>query len=191
MHMQTLVSCLSLDFPQNTNMFFLVSPAGCNIWRAGSSQWRWWHQCQLHRYAESRTLRQWAEFSIGLPALPGQQWDWGHPDRSAIQWVQWKYYYITTNTSLMCPYNKAVIIVLLINVNVTQNEIIHCILINTISIIARNLLKIWKKLTTYFTSISGSLKWISYLPAKKHLTISMPLVWRPQTSGKWKLTSES
>lgn len=84
MHMQTLVTCLSPLIPQNKNMFSLVSPAGSSIWRAGSSQWRWWHQCQLHRYAESRTLHQWTEFSVILPALPGQQWDRGHSYRSAI-----------------------------------------------------------------------------------------------------------
>lgn len=93
--------CLSLT---RKYVFFPFSPAGGSIWRAGSSQWRRRYQCQLHRYAESRTLRQWYEFGIGLPALPGPQWDWGYPVRSAIQWVQWKYYHgITSPLKLLWP----------------------------------------------------------------------------------------
>lgn len=79
---------LSPQTHQYINTFFLLPPAGGSIWRAGSSQRRGRYQCQLHRYTQPWTLLQWCEFGIGLPALPDEQWDRSHPDRSAIQWVQ-------------------------------------------------------------------------------------------------------
>lgn len=71
------------------SLFYLVSPAGGSIRRAGSSQWRRRHQRQLHWDAESWTIRQWHEFGISLSALPDQQWDRGDPVRLEIQWVQY------------------------------------------------------------------------------------------------------
>lgn len=69
-------------------LFSLPPPVDSSVWRTGAPSWRRWYQCQLHGDPEPRPVccrPQCWQWSLGLPTLPGCQWDRGHALRPTHQ----------------------------------------------------------------------------------------------------------